>query len=334
MSPTDSGSWKGASREFEFAQWIRLWLRECQVEGRSAHDLLTLLEESLRLAHSGSLGFAPQDIAEFRPSSEGGKAALSLHFLGLKGASSPLPGYLTDLLQSAHPGAPGLRAFLEIFENRLYQLQAIALLSRRPGVREELRSADRLSARLRSLAGVDEEGQASRRMGGMGLLAPKRKSARSLEILLARQLSLSPVKIQDRCVSLIASPKPPALGDMKLDGRQPLAGAMRCGGELLKIRMGPVPWAKFSEITRDTEAFRIRMRSIVDEFLPRPMGWIAEVVLDVSTVPGDVGIRLGDGPAPVRIGQGAWIGEGKTSTLLTVVSENPPPPREFHEAEG
>ncbi|HOX53507.1 MAG TPA: type VI secretion system baseplate subunit TssG, partial [Fibrobacteria bacterium] len=82
------------ARNFEFLQWIRLWLRAKVAASREKGvDLLSLLDEGLDIVHSGSIGFAPQDL-EQAGMGPNGREELRVHFMGLQGASSPLPAYL------------------------------------------------------------------------------------------------------------------------------------------------------------------------------------------------------------------------------------------------
>ena len=125
------------ARDFEFAQWIRLWLREKIQSDHRGGDALQRLDDGLDVHHSGSLGFAPQDIDAAGASPEG-EEELRVHFMGLQGASSPLPAYLVDPLQRSDERWNPLREFYRLFEGRVYRVLGAGLIERSPVLRAEL----------------------------------------------------------------------------------------------------------------------------------------------------------------------------------------------------
>lgn len=307
------------ARMTAFDQWIRLWLRSRAREASSRDDILALMASGLRMSHSGSLGFAPQDIASVGKD-PGGRDSLKLHFMGLRGASSPLPAYLTDPLERATEGSESLRDFLSLFENRMYQLHALALLRRRPWMREELRRIDDLPTRLRALAGAQEGGATTRRLGAMGLLARRRRSSKGLAVFLADQLGIDRVVVNDRAVAHVPNPVLPKLGEATLSGGASIGERVPVGGESIAISMGPVAWGAYRRHLGDPAEFRESIRVLIDDYLPRPMLWSVDYSLDLVTVPARAGTILGDRDiqGQVRLGHCGWLGTRKTETVVSI----------------
>lgn len=313
MNTAPSIRFRQEPKEFSFPQWIRIWLRErLKAEGGS-HDLLSLLDDGLDIRHSGSIGFAPQDIANLG-TSHAGREELRVHFMGLQGASSPLPSYLVDPLQKSDDHWAPLRSFYRIFENRTYRLFALAILLRSPWIRCEFMQADPLETHLRQWAGCQElkdERAASRRLGGFSQLVPNGRSREGLKRFLSQQLDSSSVSVDDSAPAWIQNPAPAILGEFTLDGGVALGEHIPMGGEHLDVRLGPLPWDTYRIWSRDPQAARDLVGILVDDFLPRPLDWEGEVVLDPSTVPARAGRHLGDGDteAQASLGTSAWLGE-------------------------
>jgi len=300
------------ARAFEFLQWIRLWIRGRLVSGEgTGQDILQLLDEGLDIHHSGSLAFAPQDVAS-AGTSAAGREELLVHFMGLQGASSPLPSYLVDPLQSVDERWAPLRTFYRLFENRIYRILALGLVLRSPEIRAELGASDALVRHLDQWAGCASPGARSRRLGGLSELVPHARSRAGMERFLSRMLGVERIEVDDRPVAWVANPSPAALGgDTGLDGSHAAGTELPVGGGRVEIRIGPVMWEQYRLWARDPEGIRSAVRDLVEDFLPRPMQWDAVAVLDPSALPPRVGRGLGDGAPDLQANLGgcAWLGE-------------------------
>jgi type VI secretion system protein ImpH len=99
---------------------LRLWKNP-----RTAKDLNAFLRHRLRFRPDLSLDHAHSDITklEFR---EDGKIQITAAFLGLYGASSPLPTFYTQrLLDEQADGRSAMRDFLDIFNNQFFLMHAL-----------------------------------------------------------------------------------------------------------------------------------------------------------------------------------------------------------------
>lgn len=306
------------ARSFEFLQWIRLWLRSRVAASREKGvDLLSLLDEGLDISHSGSIAFAPQDVDRATMGSSG-REELRVHFMGLQGASSPLPAYLVDPLLKSDDHWEALRDFYKIFENRSYRLLALGLILRSPAIRAELGASDDLQRHLRLLGGCSDAPSESRRLGGFSLLVPQGRSRDGMRRFLAQQLDLPSVEVDASGVAWVPNPSVAMLGECRLDGSSAIGSTVPVGGERLDIKIGPMPWEQYRQWATRPEEARSKVRILVEDYLPRPMVWEAEAVLDPSGVPPECGRSLGDATPinQVHLGAFAWLG-----------TENPQPAR-------
>jgi len=299
-------------RAFSFAQWLRIWLRGRLKDQGRAPDLLSLLDDGLDIHHSGSIGFAPQDIHDLRTSASG-REELRVHFMGLQGASSPLPSYMIDPLQRSDERWAPLRAFYRIFENRTYRLFGLAILLRSPWIRSEFTQADPLEKNLKLWAGCLDSADPnapSRRLGGFSQLVPNGRSRDGLQRFLAQQLNTSSVSVEAGITAWIPNPAPAILGELTLDGGGALGDSIPMGGESIEIKIGPLAWDDYRVWSRDRQAATDLVSALVDDFLPRPMEWSGEILLDPRTVPEGAGRLLSDadGEAQAMLGTCAWLG--------------------------
>ena len=136
-------------RQYAFTQAVRLlglWAGP-----RSARDMETFLRGRLRFRPALSLAFAPSDIEDLdirpptKPQEDGppfDQALITATFLGLYGASSPLPKFYTErLLEEQAEDKSVTRDFLDIFNSEFLLLYAL-LSSRAQPLHRHLSSRD------------------------------------------------------------------------------------------------------------------------------------------------------------------------------------------------
>lgn len=108
---------------FSFFQALRL-LRRCGGAGEESPGDREGADRSLRIRPDLSLGFPASDVARI-VETQGGPAGyrVTVSFLGLYGASSPLPTFYTeDLIDEMLADSTTTRDFLDIFHHQLYIL--------------------------------------------------------------------------------------------------------------------------------------------------------------------------------------------------------------------
>jgi type VI secretion system protein ImpH len=109
--------------EFSFFQALRL-LRRCGDATEDPSGDSGGAELDLRIRPDLSLGFPASDVARIEETPEGPAAfRVTVSFLGLYGASSPLPTFYTeDLIDEQLAESTTTRDFLDIFHQQLYLL--------------------------------------------------------------------------------------------------------------------------------------------------------------------------------------------------------------------
>lgn len=312
------------AREYAFEQWVRLWLRR-RIAGLAPGDadgILALLEDGIRPESSGSFAFPAQDIADAEIP-DGRTARLRLHFLGLTGASSPLPSFLVEDLARERESSSPLRDFLHLFERRAYRLYAWVVLQRKIWARAEFSACDGLAERLMAWAG-DTGGpdmDDARRLRGMALLGPSVRSAVRLRRYLSMQLSEEAIEVDDRGEQWFANPSPAGLGRAVLGGDAAIGGRIRLAGERVQVRLGPLHWDSYREFAGDRAGTQARVAGLMEDFLERPRPWRVVFELDADTAPRSTTILGGE----MRLGRHGWIGSSTRCPAHLVIASSPDP---------
>lgn len=160
-------------------------------------------DEAIRFRHDPSLTFSSGDVSQVRlvprvsewgDEQNGPKHTFEVvtTFLGLTGASSPLPGYMIEEIAQEDPDKPLKRQFLDLFHHRLLSLLYRALSRYMPEGEATRAGDDVWSRRVLALAGLDtyERGplvglSVAQLLRLAPLLATRARTARTLELALA-----------------------------------------------------------------------------------------------------------------------------------------------------
>lgn len=164
--------------------------------------------ERVRVRPLLSLTFPPSDIArvesvELPDGSE--RIRLDVTFMGLYGASSPLPSFYTEDLIRLEDEDSLLRGFLDLFHHRLFSLLFRVWEKYRHTVQYDAGARDYFSSRLLTMLGAapellpeHESTRPGRLLAYAGLLTQQPRSAASLRALLAEHFPEVDVEI-DQC---------------------------------------------------------------------------------------------------------------------------------------
>jgi type VI secretion system protein ImpH len=160
-------------------------------------------EEAIRFRHDPSLIFSSGDVSQVRlvprvdewGQSHGGPKhvfEVVTTFLGLTGASSPLPGYMVEEIAQEDQDRPLRQQFLDLFHHRLLSLLYRALTRYMPEAEATRAGDDVWTRRVLALAGLDtyERGPSvglsrSQLLRLAPLLATRARTARTLELALS-----------------------------------------------------------------------------------------------------------------------------------------------------
>lgn len=159
--------------------------------------------EPVRFESSPDLGFHATDVLGLTPGDDGEPHRMVISFLGLAGASGPLPQPFAELLlERTRKRDRAMKAFLDIFNHRLVALLYRAHKAIRPGFEDVAPAAGRHANHLFSLMGLGMP-SARNRLGvadaallpHAGMFAQQPRSAVALERTLATMFA-APVRLR------------------------------------------------------------------------------------------------------------------------------------------
>lgn len=162
------------------------------------------LYERLRFRSNPSLAFAKSEIAsiEFVETERGKCAQITLNFLGLFGAASPLPSHYCEMVLEDTDEEGVLRDFLDLFNHRLQKLLYPIWKRYRYHIQYQSDLRDAFSKYMLSFLGLYSESQQRRSrldlrklLPYVGLLSMRQKSAGTLVSILRHYLEHDEVEI-------------------------------------------------------------------------------------------------------------------------------------------
>lgn len=340
LSLTDELFVKGHA--FGFFQAVRLLKmrlrRDPGARGPDVRDPDDISGDRLRMRPKLSLAFPPADIdcirkmgnrsmdsGETKSGAIDGRKSdpanhpayeISAHFLGLYGVSSPLPSFYTeDLMHEAADDETACRDFLDIFNQRIFELFYDCCGKYRQVFQVVEANSRQHMERLFCLMGI---GDASLRndiadprqlIRYIGLLIQKPRSAMGLETLLKDALEGVPVSVVP-CVK--RSAKIPGDQQFRLGSTDHGLGENTIVGEEITdrmgkfaIRIGPLASGLFADFNPDAEKFET-LRFLTDFFIPERLAYDIEVILSEGEAQT---VCLGH-PDQSRVGLNTWIFSG------------------------
>lgn len=229
---------------YSFFQAIRL-LR-LHSDNCSGRELEEFFRNHLRVRPQLSLGFPATDLTDIEVENEGDDEAYRLEtsFMGLYGASSPLPTFYTEeLLSEAADDKTVTRDFLDIFNNDFY-IQFFRAWSRsRLMVKAVDEKDDSWLERLNSLLGYGHRQERQvvpeecREFRHIGLLTQYPRSALGLRTYLKDGLDLPDVHVEQCVLRKVKIPKDQ---QFSLGVQSNVLGERSWIGEELDDRMGKI----------------------------------------------------------------------------------------------
>ncbi len=242
---------------------------------------------------------------------------IELNIFNLYGRNGVLPSYMTDyLLQSEQQEKGQARAFLNLLNQRIYQM----LIQAQQRSMQVFQSREALNdgyyERLRALAGLADADQEP--TGGLlryfRLLSSPFRSAAGLEVLLedflggvtveARQCELRQVSLP-RQTQLKLGQQSAGLGEGSLLGsRLPEATGS------FVLRIGPFPYEHFDRLLSEPEQWQ-QLRDLIRLYLRQPLRCELEFLLDCTGMD-----QSNSGQSPGNNGLNGWGRLGKNAWLL------------------
>ncbi|WP_114416884.1 type VI secretion system baseplate subunit TssG [Marinospirillum perlucidum] len=236
---------------------------------------------------------------------------VQINLPGLYGRTSPLPAYITELLQQAEQSertAP--RALLDLLNQRLYELLLLTLSKGYPAVRDIEWEETGWQQLLTRLLGVSPDDQkklppVSWLLQHFDLLTSSQRSAAGLSKLLHSYLQF-PVRVEE-CASrkvLVDTASWSRLGEANhgLGESAWLGSRITDSNGKIRIHLGPISHGQYSRLVSDTQQWQL-LQTLVKIYL----GVNLECQLVFTLEPPRQQVSLGDA---------AWGFLGKNSWLL------------------
>lgn len=284
-------------REFQFAQLVSI-IERARHAGVSVGEAGPASKEAIRFRHDPSLGFPAGDVAAVKmraPRHGLVFTEITTTFLGLIGASSPLPTPMTEDVLANDDEGGSLRNFYDIFHHRLISLFFRAWKKSRMYVTHRSDGGDSLTKRALAFVGVDAFGAPPTLglppidlLALAPLLAVRTRSSRTLEVVLGRAFPGIDVGVESfvaRRVLLSDEQRAKlgiqngGLGRNFTIGRSVLDRTGRFG-----VQIGPVDYELFEALVPGGQ-HHAKLREVVQQFTRGVLEAEVEVVLKDDQAP-------------------------------------------------
>ena len=277
-------------RRYSFFQAIRLLRLFVKMEGEGSDE--ALFQDLLRVRPLLSLSFPGTDVWDIEESHyrESIRYNLTATFLGLYGASSPLPTHYTeDLLDEASDDKSVTRDFLDILSHPFYLLFFQDWTKYRWFLKVTEEGSDRYLERLYCLLGLgapelrDATYESRRLLRYIGLFTQFPRSAKGLETLLADALEVPEMEVIQGVLRLVRIPEEQCC----LLGLQGSTLGEECylGEEIedrmgkIRIKAGPMDEARFRNMLPDSRG-HVDVIELTRAYLNQPMERELELVMN------------------------------------------------------
>jgi type VI secretion system protein ImpH len=274
------------------------------------------LDRWCRFRPASETSFPAADIRRCRYD-EKGRLDIQLNFMGFYGVDAAVPSYFSDRALQDDDGGRALRAFLDIFNHRLYALYYQAWKKYRPTF--HLDEPSNLYTRMVSaISGWSVDAEQGTALSYAGLLGRRVRNAQGLEGLLSNYLESLPVEVkqfQSRWVKIKSDTR---LGS----GELRLGDNLLLGEEVLDISgkidvvVGPVtPQASMQLMPTTSEG-----RSVIDlikRYLPPGIDF--DLVIQISSGSVDAEPLGSD---QLVLGWSTWLQDQVTADWQVRISGN------------
>ena len=271
--------------------------------------------------HDGD-GFASGDVRSVTIGADAKEAEVTINFFGLYGPASPLPPWFTRPVLQEHGRHRPHQRFLDLFNQRLFELYYLCLKRHRLGACQLSSSDDTAVERLLCLVGrTDSKGAFP---GGLGMalqLAPvlRRRVPNACGLALTIQAAFPgvPVEIRENALREVRVSVRPRLGCLQRPARLGVTALLgsrvadRSGR--FRVVLGPLTWGQRISFAKGGDA-AASLRRVVEAYVPPALDFEVELVVDSKQFPPT---RIGRG---IRgLGRSTWVGKPRSGLVRQVV---------------
>jgi type VI secretion system protein ImpH len=250
-------------------------------------------------------------------------------FMGLYGVDASLPSHFHDVIEQEPEDTGALRAFLDIFNHRIYAFFYQAWKKYRPSLRPSKNSNphSRDVHRFLSLAGLSNVPNLSdapvdpmRLASFAGRLGSRARNAEGLAVLLEELLDEVPVEIEENVPRWIPIAKRPAMGGgdgIRLGVNSNIGTAVYDRSSTFRVKLGPVGLNTYLSLLPGGD-LADKVDWLVRLYAPDHLDYDIELTLDAEDVSG---VALGDHG---RLGLSAFLGKTAPSMTRLVAYDDEP----------
>jgi type VI secretion system protein ImpH len=253
-----------------------------------------------------SIVFPQSDISKV--ASDGEQVRVMLSFMGMVGASSPLPNYFSDYIARYPENAQALYDFCTIFNNRVHALFYRAFCKYRFSLAVLLGGFLSNVSHLAGNPGGGPQG-AQRMLAYAGVLSSRRRSARALETVISNYFDGVPVGVKEWLPRWTPVANPTKLGSAAALGVSTTIGTeiFDMAGKF-RVSVGPLKRDMFETFLDRSPKIKA-MRKLVQSFMTDPLEFDIEVRLSAQDL---IAVVLGQENA--RLGQTSSLGSSAAAT--------------------
>lgn len=309
-------------RRFSFYQAVRLLERTVPGAAPIGHSG-PIEREVLRLRPNPKMGFASSDVEDIAPVEfDGGTDReawsgyrITVNFLGLYGAGSPLPAFYTEDIVMRDEESENRRQFFDLFHHRYLAFAYRTTEKYRYHLRYRPGASDQFSLWLRGLISLHGDGRYNgapiehpeKLLSSIGMLLQHSRSAATLSTILSHYFDGLPVTIEQFILRQVTIEH----AQRAFLGQANCTLGLDCSpGETVpdssgkfRIRIGPLDFAAFRDLLPDGDDYR-RLCMVVPFLLRDQLAHDLELILREDEVPP---LELG-ADCPARLGWSSWLG--------------------------
>ena len=310
---------------FDFFQAVYLITR-MYPDAPEPGETTGFFDEPVRLQPSSALVFPASDVKEVTTVTRADADPLvyvKTTFMGLYGVDASLPSHFHDVIEQDPQDTEALRAFLDIFNHRIYAFFYRAWKKYRPSLRRPNSSQEHRpdEHRFLSLAGLSNIPELStapvppmRLASFAGRLRSRTRTAEGLTALLNGLLDDIPVEVKENVSQWIPITNRPALGEgdgIRLGLNSNIGEAVHDRSGKFRVKIGPVEPNIYLSLLPGGERAKT-VDWLIRLYAPDHLDYDIELTLDAGDV---TGVSLGDNG---QLGLSTFLGNTASSMTRVV----------------
>jgi type VI secretion system protein ImpH len=287
--------------------------------------------ESIRFRPHASLGFPSADLKriDLIDTPNGSKFRMEVNFMGLYGATSPLPAFYTEAIICDSDGESNRRDFMDLFHHRavslVYRVSGKYLLTNRikPGLKDEVSNWLFSLIGFRGLMALQDLPlkRPNRLLANLGLLATQNRSAAMVAKIISHYFGGIPIKIEEFIERDVAiSPQQRSyLGrsNTTLGEDLTIGQSLKDRAGKFRLWLGALEFSRFSDFLPSQDEFD-ELVSLTRYLLQDPLAFDVGLVLDSQHIP-ELNLAADN---PCRLGWSAWLGKPPEDEKHIIIGRN------------